>query len=1034
MPMAEIDVEKQLTHKIAKILDETRSSYATHNRKLKELSSLRSSSSSNFFTSFSKALTPVFNFQRRVASAERIVRFVATFACCRDAKNAAYFEVFLEEFLRFLLSAASAANKTARFRSCQIISEIIMRLPDDAEVSDELWDEVIKSMKLRMGDKVPIIRTFAVRALSRFVNDSENSDILELFLQALPVEQNVDVRKTILLSLPASNATSAAIIDCTLDVSESVRKAAYFVLANKFPLQSLSIKLRTVILQRGLSDRSPAVVKECLKLMRDEWLVKCCNSDPVELLKFLDVETYESIGDSVVGALLRDGMVKLLDEQRIQQFKGLACNEAGGDCDPSTLLLEPEVALYWRNVCRHLQTEAQEKGSDAAATRGTEAAIYAAEASDKNDLLEEVLPATVSDFVGLVKGHLAAGLNYRFVSRQLLLLGTMLDFSDAANRRVASGFVRDLLLRPLEYETDTNGNMIVVGDGLNLGGDKDWAYAVSRLTKKVHAAVGEFEDVILGIIEELVRPCRERTANFMQWMHCLALTGLLLENSKSFHLLQGKAIEPVELLHSLLLPGAKHLNLDVQRVAVKCLGLYGLLERQPGEELVKQLRLSFVKGPSPISLLAGKALVDLLMWRGPPEVDRAVGHTFPSHDQDSRKDSAAVNLCDMDCDLNIGILDLLYAGLASDSWGKSAGTDEDESVQAVLGEGFAKVLLLSENYPSIHSSLHSLVLSKLISLYFSDDDEELQRLKQCLSVFFEHYPSLSADHKKHLSRAFIPVLRAMWPGIDGNPAGSPVIVSNLRKRAVQGSRFMVQMMQAPLYAKEAENSSNELPENQDGSVEHSDEFEGGEEGLAIRIATEVSSFQRKKTPAEKSYVSALCKSVVLLNVRPSEQGAIKLMRLLLNHMINSVSSEKELVKELRHMAEHLKALDRHPDQELLPDHADLIFGRLELANPGIDNSMEVPPTPAMRSTHTTRPRRRVRHDETSSDEDVSPTSVVPQAVGLSSARSQRASKTAALTKMTASKAATVGDDIEEEEGSELTSEEEFDDEPYQSTE
>lgn len=65
-----------------------------------------------------------------------------------------------------------------------------MRLPDDSEVSDDLWDEVIECMKTRVGDKIPIIRTYAVRALSRFVNDSDNSDILDLFLEVLPLEQN----------------------------------------------------------------------------------------------------------------------------------------------------------------------------------------------------------------------------------------------------------------------------------------------------------------------------------------------------------------------------------------------------------------------------------------------------------------------------------------------------------------------------------------------------------------------------------------------------------------------------------------------------------------------------------------------------------------------------------------------------------------------------------------------------------------------------------------------------------------------------
>ncbi|KAL6959607.1 hypothetical protein U1Q18_039761 [Sarracenia purpurea var. burkii] len=351
--------ETLLMQKIARVLDETRASNATHVRKLKDLSTLRSSSPLRFFSAFSKTLTTLFNFQRRTASAERIVRFVAVFVSTRDANNDSGYDSFLEAFLRFLLVAATASNKTARFRACQIVSEIVMRLPDDAEVSNDIWDEVIECMKLRVGDKVPAIRTFAVRSLSRFVNDSENGDILDLFLDVLPLEQNAEVRKTIILSLPPSNATSMAIIARTLDVSESVRKAAYCVLASKFPLQSLSIKLRTIILHRGLADRSVAVTKECLKLLKDDWLVKCCNGDPIELLKYLDVETYESVGESVMGALLKEGLAKVKDGQSIQQFISFNSDTIEGHCAPSIQLMEAEVALYWRIICNHLQTEAQ---------------------------------------------------------------------------------------------------------------------------------------------------------------------------------------------------------------------------------------------------------------------------------------------------------------------------------------------------------------------------------------------------------------------------------------------------------------------------------------------------------------------------------------------------------------------------------------------------------------------------------------------------------------------------------------------------
>ncbi|XP_048230937.1 condensin complex subunit 3 isoform X2 [Ricinus communis] len=1015
---------REIEEKIAKILDEIKTTNATHIRKLKELLTVRSKSQSSFSNSFFKTLTPIFHIQRRVPSAERVIRFISLFATTGN-DNA-----FLEEFLKFLLVAAVAASKTARFRACQIISEIIMRLPDDAEVSDDVWDEVIECMKLRVGDKVPIIRTFAIRSLSRFVNDSENSDILDLFLQLLPLEGNAEVRKTIVLALPPSNATSLAIINCTMDVSESVRKAAYYVLADKFPLQSLSIKQRTVILHRGLGDRSIAVSKECLKLMRDEWLFKCCNDDPIELLKYLDVETYESVGESVMAALLKDGLVKLCDGQSIHQYVSLAHAENEANSTASIHLMEPEFAIYWKTVCRHLQTEAQEKGSDAAATMGTEAAVYAAAASDSNDLLERILPATVSDYVDLVKAHIDAGSNYRFASRQLLLLGAMLDFSDSTSRKVASLFVQELLHKPLDHEVDDEGNRVVIGDGINIGGDKEWADAVSSLAKKVHAVTGEFEEIVLGIIEELARPCRERIADFMQWMHCLAVTGLLLENAKAMHWLQGKAIEPAELLQSLLLPGAKHIHLDVQRVAIRCLGLFGLLEKKPSEELVKQLRLSFAKGPAPISTMASKALVDICMWHGPQEVDKALGLDHASQVQENKMAFNPVNFSDPDDNLDVELLDLLYAGLDRSDWTKSGEGDENETVQGILGEGFAKILLLSENYASIPTPLHPLLLVKLIILYFSNETKDLERLKQCLSVFFEHYPCLSANHKKCLSKAFVPVMRSMWPGIYGNAGGSSSVVSNMRKRAVQASRFMLQMMQAPLFVRkteiEDENGSMEFPETVDSSLQSS--FECGDEGLAIRIAAEVAGFSGKKTPAERSYISALSRIVVLLHFRSSEQGAVKLMRRLLNRVAESVIADKDLMKELKRMAEHLKSLDRQPDEELLQDQINLILGRLELdLKLDIASSAAMPQTPALsRSSKLTRARRRVsREGETSSDdEETSPTTVVQTSVA---SRSQRASKTAALNKLTANRVVRIEEcDDEVEEASEVTSGEDSD--------
>ncbi|XP_056162906.1 uncharacterized protein LOC115681414 isoform X2 [Syzygium oleosum] len=1018
--------DERLLRKIAKILDETRASHATHNRKLKELSALRPHP--NFFASFSRALAPLFDFRQRNSSAERIVRFVAAFAGGAHAPKASpdgCDDAFLEKFLGSLLVAASAANKTVRFRACQIISEIILRLPDDAEVDNQVWDEVIEGMILRVKDKAPVVRMFAIRALSRFVNDSENTDILDLFLEAISLEPNAEVRKTLVLSLPPSNATSQAIIDCTLDVSDSVRKASYCVLANKFPLQSLSIKHRTIILRRGLADRSVAVAKECLKLMRDEWLLKCCQGDPIELLKYLDVETYESVSESVIEALLKAGFVKIHEDDSIQHYIGSHTDktEAGTQ---NNRLMEAEAALYWRVVCRHLQTEAHEKGSEAAAALGTEAAVCAAKASDDNDLLERILPATISDYISLVKVHIDAGPNYRFASRQLLLVGTSLDFSDATNRKVAKAFLGELLQKPLEHELDDGGNMVAIGDGINLGGDREWATAVTDLARKVHSGAGEFEEVFSQVVEELAQPCRERAADFLQWMHCLAVTSLLLENSKSFRWLQGKAIEPEEILRSLLLPGAKHVHLDVQRVAIRCLGLSGLLERKPSEDLVKQLRLSFIKGPPPISREACRALVDLMMWHGPQEIDKAQGNDHSTQFENQKVDSLPTNGSDMEESVNTDVLNLLCGGFDRDDWAKAV-SDENESICAVLGEGFAKMLLLSDKYPSISKNSQVSVLRRLICLYFSNETKDLPRLRQCLSVFFEHYPALSVHNKAILCKAFIPVMRSMWPGIDKNTGNSPSVVSNMRKLAVQASRYMLQMMQTPMYPKESETQDGNLNSAEARNDLARSNLEHGEEGLAIRIAAEVARFPGKKTAAERSYISALCRVLVLLNLGSSDQEPVKLLRSLLNHALVIVAAEKDLVKDMKQFSECLKALDQHPDQELLQEQADVIFDRLGVDfKLDVNNFIAVPQTPVPCSTRATRTRRRVRRESSSSDDESSPNTVAPSVPTTVGARSQRASKTAALSKMTANKDIRI-DEEEGEESSDLTSEEDSDD-------
>lgn len=53
--------------------------------------------------------------------------------------------------------------------------------------------------------------------------------------------------------------------------------------------------------------------------------------------------------------------------------------------------------------------------------------------------------------------------------------------------------------------------------------------------------------------------------------------------------------------------------------------------------------------------------------------------------------------------------------------------------------------------------------------------------------------------------------------------------------------------------------------------------------------------------------------VTLLNFRPTQQEAIKCMHSLLKYMVVSAIEDKEAIKNLTVMANHLRALDKQPD-------------------------------------------------------------------------------------------------------------------------
>ena len=105
---------------------------------------------------------------QREPAVERLVRFVVVLANERDADEAHEDDdAFLEELLWALLPLSEAADKSVRFRVCQLIASLLHGLSNDTGLADELYAELVSAMTERLRDRAPAARMQAARALAR---------------------------------------------------------------------------------------------------------------------------------------------------------------------------------------------------------------------------------------------------------------------------------------------------------------------------------------------------------------------------------------------------------------------------------------------------------------------------------------------------------------------------------------------------------------------------------------------------------------------------------------------------------------------------------------------------------------------------------------------------------------------------------------------------------------------------------------------------------------------------------------------------
>ena len=752
-----------------------------------------------------------------------MIRFIIAFTSHREPGHEEEADEFCESLIRFLLNVTAAKDRAVRFRACQMVAGILNALGPDAEISDDLYDQMEETMLERLRDNTPAVRAQAARALSRLQDGGEdadfsNSEITTAFIELIGGEKNKDARKAILGALAISDHTISVVVERTRDISEEVRRIAFLALAAKVPVESVSIEHRALVLRRGLNDRSISVRSACVDMLKKWMSSSVCENDPIKLLKLLDAESHPNVSEMALKTLIETKTVKAMayatkeksETSGLRRFFLKKSEEEEEEEKVSVVeLFSPEEALFWRVIVEALANQTSSSGKDTSLAVGQARAVLQAETEEVEDALDQCLPESSMDLLRAISMHADGKTTSSvFAARQLTMTLNCSDMNDGALRRGAATLVYERL-RSIGDLNDENDVSCYAR-----GGDGEWEKQLIDLAKRVHDD-NEHVAVVLGACDSLRGTVTDEEnnknddddvnddTNVYAETQALFIASSLFEtaNNSSSSKLPAHATEAV--MQSLVRPAVAHASAGVRREGIKLLGLLLMCGTNAlTEETVQILRTAADVDPSePVKCMALRALGDAAMLYGPKALDarrdmpvpkKGIHVRFDDDDDDDEREEdekEKENNDDADADadgeenetagyqltLEKQLLRIIESACEPFENPKDKTDLEEldaENIDAMNEAAFTE----SENSAQTIAcetlaklalrrgyyafEQPSLVISTLLGAIFACNAQETPRLAQCLAVFFPAIASApDAKVRACLIDAVLPSLR-----------------------------------------------------------------------------------------------------------------------------------------------------------------------------------------------------------------------------------------------------------------------------------
>ncbi|XP_077136116.1 condensin complex subunit 3 [Ranitomeya variabilis] len=744
---------------------------------------------------------------RREPAVERVMDFVAQFVtsfhnCDSEEEDEMDEENSPVNYLfNFLLQSHAANSMAVRFRVCQLIYKLLVNLPENALIDDDLFDKIHDAMLIRVTDKVPNVRIQAVLALARLQDPSDvNCPVINVYMHLLENDLNPEVRRAVLSCIAPSARTLPKIVGRTKDVKELVRKLAYQVLAEKVHIRALTIAQRVSLLQLGLNDRSEAVKDIMQKKLLQSWL-KYTEGNVLELLHRLDVENSPEVAVSALNTMFALSSVSELVEKckNIDERKLIPLDT-----------LTPENVLYWKALCEYFKSKADE-GEAALEQILPEPAVYVEYLLSYLRTLPVFADEEMADMTRIEDLMTKA-----FIGQQLIHLVGCLDTSEEGGRKrlltilqeilimpnVPTSFVSSLVTILLNILRDDNRRILTVAEiiselrepivsvdnppdvtesrklqvqiasvKLQLNEAKqalDDAIASQDFSQasKLKEKVAELEKLKAQLIKEAEEPelkeVRVEKNDPETLLKCLIMCNELL---KQISLSKGLGGTLNEMIQSLILPGITNVQPSVRNMAVLCIGCCALQSKDFAQQqltlLLQISQLDEVK----VRTSALNAVIDLLLLFGLDifEKSKSDGAENPSNNPEEPSEPAETEeaVCNKTEEENtekelsaVNAMLTLFSDFLD---------SEIPEIRTETAEGLAKLMFSGR-------LVSSKLLSRLVLLWYNPVTEEDTKLRHCLGVFFPVFAYSCRTNQDCFAEAFLPTLQTLFNA----PASSPL--------------------------------------------------------------------------------------------------------------------------------------------------------------------------------------------------------------------------------------------------------------------